>query len=169
MKFYGVILLLLVAEFSDQIQSQLVCYSCDNCDVMNPKNSKIETCEVELEALVAAANDENSETVIPETTTDFMELLEEDKTEETYMITDDFQDDNTMEMSTGEDYETMGTDMTTETLEETTTDYPIKSLVKRNAGPISYCYKFLARSGEYISSSSLFALPGTGFETSSCK
>lgn len=157
MRFYGAFLLLLAVKFSDQSQGHLECYSCDDCDIMN-HIGRIETCEVELERLVVAETLEDTETVRPEMTTDFMQEETEgltmdtvtEVTEQIQEITDmnEMKEMNIEEMTTEEDHET------TELLEETTTDFPERRLVKRSAGPISYCYKFLARSGEYFSSSS---------------
>lgn len=155
MKFYGVFLLLLIVKCSDQ--SQLECYSCDDCDIMDHMNIKIETCGVEFEQLVVAETLEESETVRPEmATTDF---FMEEQTDDLAVVKEIFADENAMEMDIDMEMN-MTTDlddiaeneMTTESdftsiTDETTTDLPIQR-VRRSSGPMSFCYKLLTRSGE---------------------
>lgn len=134
MKSYAVnvILLLLIVK----AQSQLECYSCDDCEVINQRNFKLETCDFQFERLVLADSLEGI-TLSPETTT--TDDATEEQTE-SFTIISDTDMDGTTETSVSET-------MTTTETEATTTDFPEKR-EKRSSSPMEFCYKLLTNSGE---------------------
>lgn len=128
----NVILLVMVAK----AQCQLQCYSCDDCEVMNHRNFKIETCDFDYERLIIADSLE-SQTVVPETvTTDIVDTTD-------ISTTSDMELDTTTENLVSE----VTTDLSTEVEEATTTDLS-EQRAKRNSKPFSYCYKLLTSNGE---------------------
>lgn len=156
MRFYGLILLLMIVKCSDQSQNKLECYSCDDCDIMSHMNVKIETCEVEFEQLVVAETLEDSETVRPEVTT--TDLLLDEQSDDLAMVKEVFPDENPlvmdmeMNVTADADEDVSESGMTTESYfttiaDETTTDFPGQR-IRRSSEAMSFCYKLLTRSGE---------------------
>lgn len=155
MKFYGIfVVLLLVFHFSEQ--NELECWSCDDCKVIHPRHMRVEKCEMDMEQLVAASSEE-SMTAFPEMTTDFMDqddqmtTVTEPEVEDLEMSTQgEGEEPEVQDYMTTMEGEEMEAETTTESMEETTTDFPVRSIVKRNAGPTAYCYKFSYQSGKFF-------------------